>query len=61
MTRYLLANIAGLLLIACSVAGLVASAIALLDGWELVGATSPIVFVVGARLARLDAPAGGDV
>ena len=60
VTRYLLANLLGALLIGLSCLGLFAAAVALLDGWELVVAASPFAFAAGVRLARLDAPAGGE-
>lgn len=54
MTRYLLANLAGALMIALGGIGLFAAAVALLDGWELVGAASPFIIAAGVRLSRVD-------
>lgn len=58
MTRYLLANLAGLLLLAGGGTGLALSTIVLLDGWQLVFALSGAALLAGRYLARLD---GGDV
>ena len=55
MTPYLLANLAGLLLLACGGVGLVLAAIALLNGWQLVGVASAVAVIGGLKLARLDA------
>lgn len=54
MPLSLLANLAGLLLLACGGLGLCAAAVALLDGWQLVGATSLVLIAGGVRLARVD-------
>lgn len=57
MTPSTLANLAGLLLLVLGCTGATAAAIALLDGWQLVGLASLGCIAGGVRLARVD---GGD-